>query len=129
MKKLLIGVLSLISFCAFAEDTVQLKVDKSQKHFVVSLDSNPSTGYQWAIQHYDKKRFKLLKTDYRPSKSDLMGAGGKMTFKFALRAKKSYPDCTCMRFKYVRPWENNEEAKVQNVQIHFIAPENENAKS
>ncbi len=120
MRKTLTVLMFLMSFSAFAGKTIQMNVNKDEKQFIVSLKSNPTTGFQWSVVSYDKDRFKLLDSSYERSKTHLMGAGGYMKFSFSLKEGKRYPEHTVIKFKYSRPWETKGESTVQKVQVNFI---------
>jgi len=75
------------------------------KSFAITLDSNPTTGYQWQIaRQLDTGLLELVDSQYISSKTDLVGAPGKEEWSFkAIRAGKAI-----ISFDYVRPWEKNE---------------------
>lgn len=68
--------------------------------FFVTLDANPTTGFQWEVD-FDSSFFKLVHQEYTPSQKDLIGAGGTEVFTF--QALK--PGETEIKFSYLRPWE------------------------
>jgi len=74
-------------------------------HFVIVLDSNPTTGHGWQLgKSFDKTMFEVTEIRYEPSNGKrLAGAGGKQTWMFrALRAGNAVID-----FEYLRPWEKD----------------------
>jgi len=74
-------------------------------HFVIVLDSNPTTGYGWQLgESFDKTMFEVTEIRYEPSNGKrLAGAGGKQTWMFrALCAGNAVID-----FEYLRPWEKD----------------------
>ena len=81
---------------------IETKVGKS---FTITLDSNPTTGYQWQIsKQLDSGQLELIDSKYASSKIDLVGAPGKEEWSFkAVRAGK-----VIISFNYVRPWENDQ---------------------
>ncbi|KTD11340.1 protease inhibitor I42 family protein [Legionella jamestowniensis] len=99
-------------------DTMSLNVNPSQNQFVVTLPANPTTGYQWTVEKYDKSFLKLLSSNYTASKTKLIGAGGQMQFTFQLIKGKTYPQSTSMQFKYARPWEP-ETGTMKQVTVNF----------
>ncbi len=107
MKYISILLLFLSSCVAHAvdSDSINRVVDSQKKFFIIRLPSNPTTGYQWRVEDYNKSLFKLVKSHYIPEATNLMGAGGQMNFKFVLKKGKDYPDKSTMVFKYARPWE------------------------
>lgn len=82
-----------------------MDADASGDTFQVKLAANPTTGYQWSLKHYDKKRFKIVSSEYIAPKTQLIGAGGQMVYTFKLQEGKSYPAKTKMLFTYGRSWE------------------------
>ena len=73
--------------------------------FTITMDSNPTTGYQWQVaRQLDAGLVELIGSQYIHPKTDLVGAPGKEEWSFkAIRAGK-----TIISFDYVRPWEKNE---------------------
>ena len=67
--------------------------------FEVSLDSNPSTGYQWDVD-FDSDFLKIKEKSYMPL-SPKLGGGGKEHFSFlSLKHGK-----TTITLQYKRSWE------------------------
>jgi len=73
------------------------------KEFVIVLESNRTTGYQWQLVQPLDKNIVLVKSVYQPKKSNLAGSGGKeiWTFKAIACAEAN------ITFRYVRPWEKD----------------------
>jgi inhibitor of cysteine peptidase len=118
--KLLLGVVLLaFSIIATAGDDTTMNVNSSDTNFVVKLEANPTTGYQWSVVQYDKDLLTLSGSKYQSRKTQLIGAGGQMLFTFTLNKGKSYPAMTKMVFKYERSWEP-ESGMVKNVTINFV---------
>ena len=106
MRRIIILVLLLLSSYTFAEtndmtNTIQATIGKE---FVITLDANATTGYQWQFaKPLDESILQLIRSEYLPDKTELVGAGGKQVWVFkALNAGK-----TAISFKYVRSWEKN----------------------
>ena len=107
MKMLIILVLLSLSSYAFAEtnndmtNTIKATVGKE---FVITLDANATTGYEWQLANpIDDSLIRLVHSEYVPDKTGLVGSGGKSIWTFTtIRAGtiKVY-------FKYIRPWEKN----------------------
>jgi len=97
---------------------MNLTVDPAKKGFTVILHANPSTGYQWSLEHYNKRLFKLEKKFYVPKKTKLIGAGGQTHFYFSLKERKKYPNQSKMRFNYSRPWDKKS-SKITIVNINI----------
>ncbi len=103
MRTLLLGAL-LVCFTvamAIAQDHVEVTAGKM---FTLTLESNPSTGYQWEIvQPLDETKVKLVEQLYNAAKTDRVGAAGVELWVF----KAVAPGETTISMKYVRPWEKD----------------------
>jgi len=84
-------------------ETITVEVGGS---FILSLDSNPTTGYAWHAQ-FDAELLELIETDFQPS-SEAIGAGGVESFEF--RALKEGD--TEITMVYERSWEEGYIEKV-----------------
>ena len=75
------------------------------KSFTITMDSNPTTGYQWQIaRQMDTGMVELIDSQYIAPKTGLVGAPGKEEWHFrAIREGKAI-----ISFDYVRPWEKDE---------------------
>jgi len=70
----------------------------------IELEANATTGYQWELANpLDEKILQLVKSEYLPEKTGLVGSGGKQMW--VLKALKQGK--TAVSFKYSRPWEKN----------------------
>ena len=119
MKIILSCALFLLSMNIFAGDELSLDVKRSKASFVVTLAANPTTGYQWTVENFDRDLFTLSNTLYQRPQTNLIGAGGQMLYTFSLNKGKSYPAQTDMVFKYARAWEP-ESAMKKTVVVHFV---------
>ncbi len=115
---MLSGLLLLCSLMVSAGNTLTLNVDPNCPQFVVTLPSNPTTGYQWVATTYDKTLFQLKSSRYAAPQTTLVGAGGQMTFTFGLIKGQSYPASTQMSFTYARPWDPSS-GTIKPVSIRF----------
>lgn len=123
MRISIILVLLLLSSYVFAETSVDSKAEfkipigqeqqkdmtntikaTAGKEFVITLNANVTTGYGWQLANpIDDSLIKLVRAEYLPNKTDLVGSGGKSIWTFkAVRAGKAQ-----IFFKYIRPWEKN----------------------
>ena len=69
----------------------------------IVLDTNPTTGYQWKIVAWDTDIVEQSgEAVYKP-KSDIIGSGGEMTFRFKALSSGQIS----LRFVYIRPFEEN----------------------
>ena len=72
------------------------------QEFVITLDSNPTTGYSWQ-ETYDETALELVEKTYKPgeqAKQGAVGAGGTEHFQFKA-LKKGETEITMV---YVRWW-------------------------
>ncbi len=70
----------------------------------ITLDSNPTTGYQWQLTRVsDQTILQLVGTEYKAPESVLVGAGGKQILSFkTLKEGKA-----TVTLEYVRSWEKD----------------------
>ncbi len=85
---------------------------KKDENFLISLEANATTGYQWTSD-FDADYLQLIDKDYRVSSPELIGSGGYETFKF-LALKTGQTEIT---FSYLRLWESRQPAKKKVYQI------------
>jgi len=77
---------------------------KAGQRFIIRLDANHTTGYQWQlVQPLDPNILELVSSEYRPVEAKLVGAGGKEAWTF----KSVRPGKAKVSFKYLRPWEKD----------------------
>jgi inhibitor of cysteine peptidase len=78
-----------------------MDVDKNET-FTITLDANPSTGYEWQV-NFDEDYLDLTDRDFEAD-SELLGSSGEETFQFkALESGTTY-----IYFIYLRPFEEDE---------------------
>jgi len=103
-------VLLLSGGCAVAEVKLDTSNDGGQKELargqtlIVTLDSNPTTGYSWAVADVDKNVLHQIGDSvYQSSNTNpnVVGAGGKETFHF----EAANAGTTTLKMIYRRPWE------------------------
>jgi uncharacterized protein YggE/predicted secreted protein len=85
----------------------------ANEEFQVTLDSNPSTGYEWQVRSMDETIARLVNDEYTPSESGLVGAGGKQVLTFEALGEGK----TTILLEYVRPWEPESPAGVYSVNV------------
>ena len=94
-------------------ETISTRVGQE---FVIALDSNPTTGYNWEVI-YEEDILSLEKEEYDPDKKEpgLVGVGGTQYYHFkALKTGE-----TIIVVTYKRSWEEGyAEQKVFNVDIN-----------
>jgi len=72
------------------------------EEFILSLDSNPTTGYRWELQNMSEEGIvALVGTEFKRDEGNLIGQGGKEYWTF--RAIKE--GITIITMVYRRPWE------------------------
>lgn len=86
---------------------IEVKIGES---FMITLESNPTTGYKWE-SGFDQNLLKLMKSEFKQdaSKPGMVGVGGREQFTFAgLKAGDAQ-----VKMTYKRPWEQQSaDAKV-----------------
>lgn len=111
MKKFMVIVItsvlavSLIAGCAGITtytDPAQAISTGVDQEFVIALDSNPTTGYNWEAI-YDESMLSLEREEYNPDEEEpgLVGAGGTQYYRF--KALKT--GSTEINLTYLRSWE------------------------
>ena len=81
---------------------------------LLSLESNPTTGYGWEIAEIDQSILREASHEYEVESSDLVGSGGREIWRFDALAAGS----TTLQLKYTRPWEEGvEPEKIFSVQV------------
>ena len=123
MRRFLV-LISILAVCLVAGcgGGVKTYVDPEEKisvgiedEFVIALDSNPTTGYDWEESH-DPYKLILIEKKYEPDEkaAGLVGAGGTQHFRFTSQKTGE----TEITFVYKRPWETEFlEQKVFKVDI------------
>ena len=112
----LVGLVSL-SACATAPSAKQVSVDATYSGkqvqttvgdtVVVTLDSNPSTGFKWELAKLsDTDVLKMADNKYEGPDKAMPGAGGKEVWIFKALA----PGTSAVRMEYSRPWAGGEKA-------------------
>lgn len=82
----------------------QIDLHKGQT-LVITLASNPTTGYQWEVIELDESILRQMGEAEFQSESDLPGSGGVEIFRFqAVSAGQA-----ALELVYHRPWEEDEE--------------------
>jgi len=72
------------------------------EQFIITLDSNPTTGYEWQAD-FDESLLGLVQDEFKPAKTEpgMAGVGGKQSFTFQ-GVKKGKTEVT---LTYKRSWE------------------------
>ena len=91
----------LLSSCGPAGNEVNARAGEN---FTITLESNPTTGYSWQLaKPLDEKIVQFVGSEYVPSRTDLVGAGGVEEWTFLALNKGSAK----IVLKYARPWEKD----------------------
>lgn len=72
------------------------------EQFVIALESNPTTGYEWKVD-FDETLLKLAQSDFTAPRTSLIGAGGEQRFTF----KGVKTGKTEVTLTYKRQWEQD----------------------
>lgn len=106
MRYLTIAILILvigldISVCAEeVRETIETKAGQS---FVITMDSNRLTGYQWQLaEPVDKNLIQFLGSEYKRFEDGAVGTPGKENWIFRAVGEGK----ATISFEYVRPWGN-----------------------
>ena len=109
-----LGVLFVILLvsggCSVAEVQLDANSNGTQQELArgqtitVALDSNPTTGYSWAVSDVDQNVLRQLgDPSYQSSNTNLVGSGGVQSFRF----EAANAGMTTLKLVYRRPWETN----------------------
>lgn len=86
-----------------AQNGKTIVIDKGDS-LVISLESNPSTGYRWQVGKNDDAILKLIgEPAFHPGAHHLIGEPGHLIFKFKAISTGS----DAIELGYVRPWEKD----------------------
>ncbi len=73
---------------------------------IVSLPSNPTTGYRWSLREVSAEQLKSLGPEvFSSPKTDLVGGDGMSTWRF----QADEPGSGRLYLTYQRPWESDAE--------------------
>jgi predicted secreted protein/N-acetylneuraminic acid mutarotase len=99
-----------------ADNGGQIELEQD-KLLVVTLESNPSTGYQWElVENNDFVLKQFGQKEYKPPETSnprMVGAGGWEIFRF----KAVSTGQTTLEFVYHRAWEDTEPLKTFSIQV------------
>ncbi len=111
----LVSCLIAVVFCACATGVSVAELNEADsgrtltvevgERFTVSLESNPTTGYQWRFAGpYDEEVLILCSDTFsNPTEKDVVGAPGRRNLTFAVVG----PGRSGIRLEYKRPWERS----------------------
>ena len=107
----LVGLIVLMAGCfggktpEYSNSASPIEIEVGQE-FIITLDSNPTTGYQWQLAELlDEAILRLIGSKYEApeAKPGLVGAGGKERWTFKAVGEGETKIC----LKYVRSWEKD----------------------
>jgi inhibitor of cysteine peptidase len=70
---------------------------------IVELDSNPTTGYEWAVDELSPAVLTYTGSEYEPEDDDVVGGGGIQRLSF----QAANPGRATLELKYWRSWEGD----------------------
>ena len=70
---------------------------------VIELDSNPTTGFEWAVDDVDTDVLTYTGSEYQPEDDGLVGQGGTQRLSF----QAASPGSSVIELKYWRSWEGD----------------------
>jgi predicted secreted protein len=83
------------------ENKEKFQVKEDGDNFVIILDENITTGYQWIYSIADEAHVTYVKDNQITNETDLVGVGGKREFYFKVNAD----GLSTITFEYKRSWE------------------------
>lgn len=103
MSKLMFTAVLLCVCVTLAVAQTRIEV-ATGKQFTLTVESNPSTGYQWQLASpVDEKKVKFLRSMFNAPNTDRVGAAGVELWIFEAVGAGD----TTISLKYVRPWEKD----------------------
>jgi len=80
----------------------------SGEQFSISLESNPATGYSWAVRiPLDAEKILIIGSEFAKTKPGKPGEGGEQLWRFKALSSGDVK----LELVYIRPWEKEEPAK------------------
>ena len=89
----------------YTKSTQAIPVTTSHPEFTIKVTSNPTTGYSWFLENYDRHVVAPVSYRFVAPNSKLVGAPGYSLWTFRLIAKAPVPVSTKIVLTYARPWE------------------------
>src|SRR5579871_1141560 len=118
--RILSGLLVLISvnLCfamdVYSVDKPNIVVRAKNPEFEIRLKSNPTTGFSWFLNQYDRNFIQPIKHEYEVPPKNLVGAPGYEIWTFRITSEGFLvPRLMTLSFSYTRPWEHaNDQSNV-----------------
>lgn len=108
----LISLILLLSLFSCSSKNIEIGENDNGKtincstgqKIIITLDSNPSTGYSWYISGNSKtSNLELISQDFKQKEAQKLGAGGKQLFTFKAIQKGE----ATLILEYKREWEKD----------------------
>lgn len=104
-------IFAMLGRCTSPHDMLNLEKSNTDQEFeivvqseiIISLESNPTTGYSWQASNLDTNFLKLVEDSTLEAESKLLGAPTKQVFRFITLT----PGKTELNLIYRREWEKN----------------------
>lgn len=112
LRLLTLPALAMLTACVHQSGTLELKKDRQcpltlnrGQQLILSLPSNPTTGFRWEVRDDAAKVLQSLGPEVysNPEDAGLVGAGGISTWRFTARE----PGEGRLLLTYQQPWEPN----------------------
>jgi inhibitor of cysteine peptidase len=102
----------------YTDPLKSIVVSNQNPEFVILVQSNPTTGYSWALKNYDSNLIAPVSRHYYPpANKKLMGAGGYEKWTFRVKAEGFIvPQATSISMLYSRPFDQ-QGAQVTNFRV------------
>lgn len=100
-------IVGVFIFSGLSNKSAKIEVSENQKNidiktgqeFVITLTSNPSTGYNWSVDNiYNKNIISMISSEFRPTDTKMSGVPGTELWTFKGAGKGN----TKLSFKYTR---------------------------
>lgn len=80
----------------------------SKEQFIISLESNPTTGYNWAVRIPEgADKIMIISSEFAKAKTGKPGEGGEQLWRFKTLSTGEVK----LELSYIRPWEKEEPDK------------------
>lgn len=93
-------------------------VTAAKPTYTLHLNSNPTTGYSWFVLSYPTQFVKVIKHQFIPPNTKLVGAGGTSVWQFKVtKLALSAPTVIPVKMIYARPWSLTDDSTAQTFYI------------
>lgn len=113
------SMVTLAANNTYDESHTNIVVTAEQPEFVVTLTSNPTTGYSWFLQAYNANLIIPIKRSFKAPDKKLLGAAGVESWTFRVMPTAfTVPHQTSIHMIYKRPWEKSSDEKPLVFQVN-----------